>query len=119
MHEKLSQRWNSVSLRTKITGVTVLLVTLGLLVAGVGTLTVLRDYLISEADLKVKTLASDLEEAPINMYTACQSTRGAGSYYVAILSQVGNKICSNRADTQAQPDVSELSIDYVFEREGK
>ena len=46
MHEILTARWNSVSLRTKITGVTVLLVTLGLLVAGVGTSTVLRNYLL-------------------------------------------------------------------------
>ncbi|HRN28522.1 MAG TPA: HAMP domain-containing sensor histidine kinase [Terrimesophilobacter sp.] len=119
MLDKLSQRWSSVSLRTKITGVTVLLVTVGLLVAGIGTLTVLRNYLINEADLKIKNLATELEQVPISMYTACQSARGAGSYYVAILSQVGSKICTNRADTQAQPDVSEMSIDYVFERGGQ
>src|SRR5690606_28960840 len=91
----------------------------GLLVAGVGTLTVLRNYLINEADLKIRNLAAELEQAPISMYTAWQSARGAGSYYVSILSLVGSKICTNRTDTQAQTDVSEMSIDYVFEREGQ
>jgi hypothetical protein len=42
----LTDWWNRISLRTKITGVTVLLLTMGLLVAGVGTMTVLKNYLL-------------------------------------------------------------------------
>ena len=41
MHEQLTQWWEGISLRSKITGVTVLVVTLGLLVVGAGTLTTL------------------------------------------------------------------------------
>ena len=37
MHQTISERWNRISLRTKITGVTVLMLTLGLLVSGIGT----------------------------------------------------------------------------------
>ena len=44
MHESVAEWWNAISLRTKITGVTVLVLTLGLLVAGVGTLAMLRNY---------------------------------------------------------------------------
>ena len=43
--DDVAEWWNRVSLRTKITGVTVLLLTIGLLVAGVGTMAVLRAYL--------------------------------------------------------------------------
>ena len=39
MHQTISERWNRISLRTKITGVTVLMLTLGLLVSGIGTVT--------------------------------------------------------------------------------
>lgn len=50
MHDPISERWNAVSLRTKITGVTVLVLTFGLLVAGVGTVVMLRPALISKVD---------------------------------------------------------------------
>jgi len=50
MHARLSQWWNEISIRTKITGITVTLVTLGLLVAGLGTMTVLSTYLYGQVD---------------------------------------------------------------------
>jgi two-component system OmpR family sensor kinase len=52
--------WNRVSLRTKITGVTVVLLTMGLLVAGVGTMAVLRNYLLDEVDRQVSEAAAAL-----------------------------------------------------------
>ena len=50
MHEQLTQWWEGISLRSKITGVTVLVVTVGLLVVGMGTLTVLQRTLVDEVD---------------------------------------------------------------------
>lgn len=117
MHEKLPQRWNSVSLRTKITGVTVLLVTLGLLVAGIGTLTVLRNYLMSEVDRKVLTYAEDLKVIPMGIEGTCERTTGP-TYFVAMLGADGGTICTNRSSRQAQPDVSQLSLDHVVELAG-
>ena len=55
---RLVRWWNRVSLRTKITGVTVLLLTLGLLVAGVGSGTVLRNYVLDEVDAGVGQASS-------------------------------------------------------------
>jgi len=46
MHTRMNHWWDGISLRTKITGITVLLVALGLLVAGLGTMTVLSTYLM-------------------------------------------------------------------------
>lgn len=117
MHEKLPQRWNSVSLRTKITGVTVLLVTLGLLVAGVGTLTVLRNYLMSEADRKVASYADELSVIPMGIEGTCERTTGP-TYFVAMLAADGGSICTNRSSRQSQPDVSLLSLDHVAELAG-
>src|SRR5690606_14888293 len=45
--------YNGISLRTKITGGTVLLLTCGLAVAGMGTMTVLRTYLLGRRDATV------------------------------------------------------------------
>ncbi|MFE5671292.1 ATP-binding protein [Agromyces sp. NPDC056523] len=58
MHQTLADRWNRISLRTKITGVTVLMLTLGLLVSGIGTAAMLRGYVESQLESKLSAIAS-------------------------------------------------------------
>jgi two-component system OmpR family sensor kinase len=55
---QISERWNRISLRTKITGVTVLMLTLGLLVSGIGTAAMLRSYVEDQMESKLETIAS-------------------------------------------------------------
>ena len=54
MHETLSRRWSSISLRSKITGVTVLMLTLGLLVSGIGTMAMLKQYVVTQVDTQLQ-----------------------------------------------------------------
>ena len=58
MHQTISERWNRISLRTKITGVTVLMLTLGLLVSGIGTAAMLRSYVEEQMASKLYAIAS-------------------------------------------------------------
>ncbi|HEY9423647.1 MAG TPA: HAMP domain-containing sensor histidine kinase [Microterricola sp.] len=58
MHQTISERWNRISLRTKITGVTVLMLTLGLLVSGIGTAAMLRSYVEDQTAAKLSSIAS-------------------------------------------------------------
>ena len=58
MHQTISERWNRISLRTKITGVTVLMLTLGLLVSGIGTAAMLRSYVEEQTKVKLETIAT-------------------------------------------------------------
>ncbi|WP_295128418.1 HAMP domain-containing sensor histidine kinase [uncultured Leifsonia sp.] len=53
MHSRLLDRWNAISLRTKITGVTVLMLTLGLLVTGIGTMAMLKPVLLEQLDAQL------------------------------------------------------------------
>ncbi len=53
MASTISRWWHSISLRTKITAVTVLLMTVGLAVSGLGTMTVLHDYLIDDVNAQL------------------------------------------------------------------
>ncbi|QTX03996.1 sensor histidine kinase [Agromyces archimandritae] len=63
MHQTLSERWNRISLRSKITGVTVLMLTLGLLVSGIGTAAMLSSWVEQQLKQKLVTIAdSSLEE---------------------------------------------------------
>lgn len=55
---QITERWNRISLRTKITGVTVLMLTLGLLVSGIGTAAMLRSYVEDQMDAKLEAIAS-------------------------------------------------------------
>lgn len=92
MHDPLSARWNSISLRTKITGVTVLLVTLGLLVAGVGTMTVLRNYLLSEVDRNNVSTVTTLNITKLQDDSCSISV--ADGYFVALVGADGVE-CEN------------------------
>src|SRR4029453_551976 len=58
MPQTISERWNRISLRTKITGVTVLMLTLGLLVSGIGTAAMLRSYVEDQMESKLEAIAS-------------------------------------------------------------
>lgn len=58
MHQTVADRWSRISLRTKITGVTVLMLTLGLLVSGIGTAAMLRSYVESQLESKLSAIAS-------------------------------------------------------------
>lgn len=60
MTESLSDRWNAISLRTKVTGVTVLLLTIGLLVSGIGTMAMLKPALIGQLDTELLSVQQDL-----------------------------------------------------------
>ncbi|HET6672534.1 MAG TPA: HAMP domain-containing sensor histidine kinase [Agromyces sp.] len=58
MTQTITERWNRISLRTKITGVTVLMLTLGLLVSGIGTAAMLRSYVEQQMATKLETIAT-------------------------------------------------------------
>lgn len=115
MQEALRRRWEAVSLRTKISGVTVLLLTLGLSVAGVGTLSVLSAYLTQRVDNELQTAASELlgrgETAEFSEDTAS----GLIPYYFGAVNSRGELIADNLPKSQhdLQPDVSELSLLYL------
>ena len=117
MHEHLSEWWNSVSLRTKITGVTVMLLTLGLLVAGLGTMSVLRNYLVSEQDQKISadvlalsgTIKFETEGESIDCTIQIVPTE----YYVAALSSDGDVLCDNKSPNGDRPDVEGLTLAKV------
>lgn len=118
MHDQLSQWWGRVSLRTKTTAVTVLLLTVGLLVAGVGTMTVLRNYLVGEVDRKVSSTALDLRALDLSIQDTCDRASGPSQFFVAILTQDGTLLCQNRDSGQAQPVIQGLDFDLVQQQQG-
>lgn len=117
MDEKFSKRFDSLSLRTTVTGVSVLLLTLGLLVAGIGSATVLRNYLTSQVDAKISAAIQDLNPDSRAFFDSITKdcvldsapiTRG--DYFVAIYSADGELLCSNATDASNHPRMTEVSL---------
>lgn len=96
MHQSLAERWNSISLRTKITAVTVLLLTLGLLVSGIGTMTMLKPQLVMQLDAalrdQVQKTATDLSAQGISEFDE------PGVYYAAVYDSAGSLVKTNASD---------------------
>ncbi|ROP72186.1 two-component system OmpR family sensor kinase [Curtobacterium sp. PhB115] len=106
----MSHWWDGISLRTKITGITVLLVALGLLVAGLGTMTVLSTYLMSQLDNNVKGTTEQLEGQNISdgeQYCKL-SVVLSQSAYVAAYDSDGDQICQTKASSR--PDIRQLDF---------
>jgi two-component system OmpR family sensor kinase len=120
MHEQPTDWWNGVSLRTKITGVTVFIVTMGLLVAGVGTMTVLRTYLLDKLDDQIRASASQLP-GRIDIDGLSVTLGGMPSpYYRAALDHEGRLMYDNLSPERAaqRPVLDQLTISYILNNEG-
>lgn len=109
MHD-ITEWWDRISLRTKITGVTVLLLTMGLLVAGLGTMAVLRNYLQDEVDLKIASASAKFNIQPGGQ---CTVSNAPNDFYLAVLDHNGVVLCSNRDTSSARPIVDSLTIQTV------
>ncbi|MEO7146663.1 MAG: HAMP domain-containing sensor histidine kinase [Terrimesophilobacter sp.] len=118
MHEQLSQWWSRISLRNKTSAVTVLLVTVGLLVAGVGTATVLRNYLNGEVDRRISSTAIDLRTLDDGIQSTCDRASGPSQYYVGIVSANGTALCENRGGDSSRPVVDGLTVAIAQAQKG-
>ncbi|MEB4614136.1 sensor histidine kinase, partial [Leucobacter sp. M11] len=116
----MAKRWGSVSLRTKITGVTVFILTLGLVVAGAGTLSFLRPQLIAQQDTILTQLRADPTPALASGANTAGLIRGdvlyaPEGYYVAMLDGQGELVYDNfRAKPEGSaPAVNVAAVDVV------
>ncbi len=98
----MTRWWRGTSLRTKVTGVTVALLVVGLFAAGIGTAVFLRNSLISSLDAQVEALAGTEAFNPVldlgaedGVLTA-RTVPGAPptDYYVAIYDKDGALLAS-------------------------
>ena len=114
----LTDWWNRISLRTKITGVTVLLLTMGLLVAGVGTMTVLKNYLLDEVDKKIDNVSVVLRDPRVfqvragNSGVECSVSSLPTDYYLAMMDQNGELKCSNLPSDSDRPMSTSEIVDH-------
>ncbi|MBP6684356.1 MAG: HAMP domain-containing histidine kinase [Leucobacter sp.] len=114
---EFAKGWADVSLRTKITIVTVFILFLGLIVAGVGTFSVLRPILINQQSADLARIRTDPTEvlapaADTRELTEDDVIAADGRYYVAILNPNGSVRVDNSRDRRASslPEVERLGL---------
>ena len=103
----LTDTWNAISLRTKVTGVTVLLLTIGLLVSGIGTMAMLKPALIGQLDTQLKAVEQDLSSVLQLSKTGTTQQTAPTDYYYAVYSASGILLEQNWSDKPAasRPDL--------------
>jgi two-component system OmpR family sensor kinase len=120
MHDQVAEWWNAISLRTKITGVTVLVLTFGLLIAGVGTVVMLRPALVDKVDTDLISAAqSPVPPGFLNLENTEADNAGdmvkdamSSDYFTAIYDADGQL---RAATWQDRPEESLPKISTTFE----
>jgi two-component system OmpR family sensor kinase len=123
MPSKLASAWEKVSLRSKLTGLSVAIIGLLLLVSSFGTVSVLRAYLQQNTDNLLSATASILSQqnpAQIESRLSAKSLtlpRLPSDYLISILDARGNtiyQIMASDASGMKLPDLEVLDLEAVF-----
>ncbi|WP_125100394.1 sensor histidine kinase [Leucobacter chromiireducens] len=123
-----AERWDDISLRAKITGVTVFILFLGLIVAGVGTLSVLRPMLLADQTNTLNQLRKDPTTALGTGADASNLSRADilyanQQYYVALFDAAGALQYDNThslGESSAVPELlSPLTLDTLMADPGQ
>jgi two-component system OmpR family sensor kinase len=119
LHASFDRWWNGISLRTKITGVTVLLLTFGLAVAGMGTMTVLRTYLLEQRDATVTAWFQQVQGMDGAQLAECTVRYQPNDYLVALVDSSGDELCTNVPRSYPQPDLSNMTLSWTYLHDGR
>lgn len=117
MHDYVSEKWNNVSLRTKITSVTVLLLLLGLLVSGAGTMYLLRQQMVSQLDAQLRVTITQLpkvlntDATMPDTFTQDDVATADPAWFVVLLDAQGDVLADNwTGDSAEHPRVFGLDL---------
>jgi two-component system OmpR family sensor kinase len=127
MPSKLATAWEKVSLRSKLTGLSVAIIGLLLLVSSFGTVSVLRAYLQQNTDNLLSATASILaQQDPAQIQTRLEAKRLTlprlpSDYLISVLDAQGEtiyRIMASDASGMELPDLEVLDLDTVFRTAG-
>ena len=128
MFVRLGRAWESVSLRAKLTAMSVSIIGLLILVSSYGTMTMMRNYLQQNTDVQLASTAQSLMHENPAFLEARLSTqqvqlpRLPNDYYIAFLDDKTNLILglvSSTRSTQDTPDLHALTPSFVMSKHGQ
>lgn len=127
MPSKLASAWEKVSLRSKLTGLSVAIIGLLLLISSFGTVSVLRAYLQQNTDNLLSATASILaQQNPAQIESRLSARRLTlprlpSDYLIAVIDSKGEtvyRIMASDASDMKLPNLEELDLEVVFSTAG-
>jgi len=128
VNQKLGEAWERISLRTKLTSLSVALIGVLVIVSSFGTITLIRTYLQQNVDTMLTSTAATLNhEDPALLETRLatrqvQLPRLPNDYYIAYLDPTGALmigLVSSTRSSQDVPDLSGFTSTYVLTTHGQ
>lgn len=109
------------SLAGRISALIVVVMALGLALAGVGTLSIIRDSQVAEADGELEQAMRAFTSEPITRSDRPEqcdlAQRMPNTYYLGVADAQGTILCDNKLPDPSNPDISQLSIGTVAQQE--
>ena len=127
MPSKLSLAWERISLRTKLTALSVALIGLLLAVSSFGTISLLRTYLQQNVDTLLTSTASTLsQEDPTTLEARLatkqvQLPRLPSDFYIAYLDVDGTLLIglvASTSEAQSVPNLAQFTLPAVISTQG-
>lgn len=128
MNRRLSRIWEAVSLRAKLTSLSVALIGLLLIVSSFGTISLLRTYLQQNVDTMLTSTAATLSHEDPSLVEARLANRQLtlprlpSDFYVAYLDVSGNLLIglvSSTSDSKNVPNLSAFTLQNVLSTQGQ
>lgn len=109
------------SLAGRISGLIVVVMALGLALAGVGTLSIIRDAMIADSDRELEQAMRAFTSDPVTRSDRPEqcdlAQRMPNRYYLGIADASGTVLCDNKLPDPANPDLARVSIGTVAEQD--
>lgn len=127
MESKLSQAWERISLRTKLTALSVALIGVLVMVSSLGTISLLRTYLQANVDTLLTSTAATLsQEDPTKLEDRLATNQLRlpslpTDFYIAYVDADGGLLIglvSSANDNRDVPNLTNFSADYVLLTQG-
>ena len=127
MKNKVNFVWETISLRTKLTALSIALIGILLAVSSIGTIALLRTYLQTNADTLLTSTATTLrDEDPAQLESRLalhqlQLPALPSDFYIAYVDMDGQLLIglvSSADDSQGVPNLSNLNADFVSSTQG-
>ncbi|MCH1884358.1 HAMP domain-containing sensor histidine kinase [Agrococcus sp. ARC_14] len=110
------------SLAGRITSLIVIVMTFGLALAGIGTLSIIRDAQQAEADRELDQAMRAFTSQEITRSDSPEqcdlAQRMPNTYYLGVADAAGQVLCDNKLPGPTNPDVSGVTLGTVAEQDG-
>ena len=122
MRARLTRLLGRMSLAGRITSLIVIVMTFGLLLAGIGTLSIIRDAQLADIDRELDQAMRAFTNEEITQSDSPEqcdlAQRMPNTYYLGVADASGQVLCDNKLPGPTNPDLSGVTLGTIAEQEG-